>query len=110
MLLVYPFQLALAMADQCCVSTPTGVTHHSAGQGNSLGPVEPVFLADDAYSSLADPHCPACVFGQIPGLPSGVAPIPVGAHHVAAISSLTPFLTSVPKSRPERPNWPAAAR
>lgn len=110
MLLVYPFQLALAMADQCCVSTPTGVTHHSAGQDNSPAAAEPVFLDDDARSTQIDPHCPACVFGQISGVPSGVAPLSAVAHQAAAISSLTPVLTSVPRSRPERPNWPAAAR
>ncbi|MDB5749554.1 MAG: hypothetical protein JWP72_4402 [Massilia sp.] len=110
MLLVYPFQVALAMADGCCVATPAGITHHSTGQDNSPAVAEPVFLADDARSTLADPHCPACVFGQIPGIPSNVAAMPAVAHHVAAIAFDIPFLTSVPGSRPERPNWPAAAK
>jgi hypothetical protein len=109
LLLVYPFQVTLAMADQCCMATPDGITHHSAGQDNSSAVAEPVFLADDAPSAAADPHCPACVFGHISGVPSTAAAIPLLAHHVAAIASSAPFLTSVPRSRPERPNWPAAA-
>jgi hypothetical protein len=110
MLLVYPFQVALAVADQCCVATPAGVTHHSAGQDESSVTAEPVFLADDVLSAQTDPHCPACIFGQISGVPSNVAAIPPVAHHVAAVASVIPFVTSVPRSRPERPNWPAAAR
>lgn len=109
MLLVYPFQVALAMADQCCVATPMGITHHSAEEGGSPATAEPVFLDDDAASSLADPHCPACVFGQISSLPSNVCLLPAVAPRGALILSVTPFLTSVPRSRPERPNWPAAA-
>jgi hypothetical protein len=109
MLLVYPFQVALAMADQCCVTTPAGLSHHATAQGGSLETAQSVVLDDDAAPGRADPHCPACVFGQIasvptkPGLPSAVAP------HGVAITSITPFLTCVPRIRPERPNWPAAA-
>ena len=110
LLLIYPFQVSLAMADQCCVTTSTGVTHHSAAQGEGAPVAEPVFLADDAVSALADPHCPACVFGQVSGVPSHAAVMPAARHHVAAVASSIRFLTSVPASRPERPKWPAATR
>ena len=110
LLLVYPFQVTLAMVDGCCVTTSAGVTHHSAGADGSAPAFEPVFLADDAASALADPHCAACVFGQIPGLPLHAAAMPAAGHHLPAIAFSIPFLTSVPRSRPERPNWPAAAR
>lgn len=109
LLLIYPFQVSLAMADQCCVATSTGVTHHAA-QGKGAPAAEPVFLADDAVSSLADPHCPACVFGQVAGMPLNVGADPAVAHHAAAIASAMPLIASVPGSRPERPNWPACAR
>ena len=110
MLLVYPFQVALAVADQCCVATSTGMTHHLAGQTGDTGTAQPVFLDDDVQSSRADPHCPACVFGQIASLPMTVAVVPAVAPHGTAVASVTPFLTSVPRIRPERPNWPAAAK
>jgi len=109
MLLVYPFQAALAVADQCCVATSMGITHHSAQQDGSQSTAKPVFLEDDAESSLADPHCPACVFGQISSVPSKAGVLPAFALHRTAVVSVTPFLTSVPRNRPERPNWPAAA-
>lgn len=109
MLLLYPFQLALAMADQCCVATPKGITHHTEQDGAAAAG-EPVFLADDAASSLADPHCPACVFGQISGVPMHAAAVPFAAHGAAAAPSNSFFLPCVPRSRPERPNWPAPAR
>ena len=110
LLLIYPFQVSLAMADQCCVATSTGVTHHGAAQGKGTPVAEPVFLADDAVASLSDPHCPACVFGQVSGVPSHAVVMPAARRHVAAVSSVTPFLASVPARRPERPKWPAAAR
>ena len=111
MLLLYPFQLALAMADQCCVATPAGITHHTGqGEGEGAAAGAPVFLADDAASSLADPHCPACVFGQISGVPPHAAPMASIRHGEAAAPSSIFLLPSVPRSRPERPNWPASAR
>ena len=110
LLLIYPFQVSLAMADQCCVATSTGVTHHGAAQGKGTPAAEPVFLAEDAVSSLSDPHCPACVFGQVSGLPSHAVAMPAARPHVAAVSSVTRILSSVPASRPERPKWLAAPR
>ena len=110
LLLVYPFQATLAMADGCCVATPGGVTHHSAGGEAGALAAEPVFLLDDAAPALADPHCAACMFGQLSGVPSYAAAMPAAAGHAPAIAFAIPLLASVPKSRPERPNWPAAAR
>lgn len=110
MLLVYPCQVALAVADQCCLATPAGLTHHVTEQGSSLEAAESVFLDDDAAPGRADPHCPACVFGQIAGLPLTVAAIPAVVPHGVSISSVSPFLSSVPRIRPERPNWPTAAK
>ena len=42
LLLAYPFQVALAVADKCCVTTPAGVTHHSVDQGPGATTAEPV--------------------------------------------------------------------
>ena len=109
LLLIYPFQVSLAMADQCCVMTSSGITHHSTAQGKGAPAAEPVFLDDDADAALADPHCPACVFGQVSAVSSHFNVSPAVARHTAAITSSIPFLSSVPGSRPERPNWPAAA-
>lgn len=107
LLLVYPFQVTLAMVDGCCVATSAGITHHSADQGGSAFAAEPVFLADDADSTLADPHCPACVFGQISGVPLHAAATPAVHHRVSAVHTPIRTLTSVPARRPERPKWPA---
>ncbi|MBD8533356.1 MULTISPECIES: hypothetical protein [unclassified Massilia] len=103
LLLIYPFQVSLAMADQCCVATPGGITHHAAAQENGAPVAVPVFVADDAASSLADPHCPACVFGQVSAVPTHSAAVPATRHRVSAVSSRIPFLTSVPARRLERP-------
>jgi hypothetical protein len=109
LLLVYPFQATLAMADQCCVTTPAGVTHHSAdGEPENAAAVASL-IADDASSPLADPHCPACVFGHLSGVPAQPLVLPAAAHQPAAVASATPFFTSLPAPRPERPQWPAAA-
>lgn len=108
LLLVYPLQIALAMADQCCVTTPAGVTHHAAAQDGT--PVlQPVFVADDGNSVLADPHCPACMLGHILYLPQGDTAVPGQQHESAAIAAVLPFPTSPPAVRPERPKWPARA-
>ena len=50
LLLVYPLQVALAMADQCCVTTPSGVTHHVAEGEPGDQALEPAFVADDGAS------------------------------------------------------------
>jgi len=106
LLLVYPLQVALAMADQCCVTTPAGVTHHAAEQGN--GPaLDAAFVADDGNSPLADPHCPACMLGHIIYLPSGATAMPGQRHDSTAIAAVLPFVSSPPAARPERPKWPA---
>jgi len=108
LLLVYPFQVALAMADQCCVTTPAGVTHHGVAQGSAAG-ATPVFVADDDGPALSDPHCPACVFGHILYLPSDAFVFASQRHHALAVVSAPPFLASPPAARPERPKWRAAA-
>lgn len=108
LLLVYPFQVALAMADKCCVTTPAGVTHHVAVQAGGMV-ADPAFVADDDGPSLADPHCPACVFGHILYLPSDAVLIPAQRHQALAVDAVHPFLSSLPAARPERPKWPAAA-
>lgn len=40
--LVYPFQIALAVAHKCCVTTPAGMTHHSADQRPGATTAEPL--------------------------------------------------------------------
>lgn len=105
LLLVYPFQVALAMADRCCVTTPVGVTHHSAGEARA----EPVFLADDGASAAADPHCAACSFSHSFYLPTEPLVLPAGRHHTPGIAFPSRFLSSPPAARPERPKWRAAA-
>ncbi len=114
LLLVYPFQVALAMADKCCVTTAAGVTHHVTqtvtmlDDGWAAAP-EPVFLADDDGPSMADPHCPACMFGHILTLPSEAGVIPVRPHHGPAVAAVPSLRDSLSAARPERPKWPAAA-
>lgn len=107
LLLIYPFQVTLAMADGCCVMTAAGVSHHVAGQDSSAG-IAPVFVADDAPSTSVDPHCPACVIGHLSGFPPSTSVPPAVVDAVAAMGSATPSLKSIPRSRPERPNWRAA--
>lgn len=109
LLLVYPFQVALAMADKCCVRTAAGVTHHVAAQDGAAAAPEPVFLADDDGPSMADPHCPACMFGHILTLPSDITVIPAQRHQAKAVAAVVSFRDSLPAARPERPKWPAAA-
>jgi len=108
LLLVYPLQVALAAADKCCVTTPAGVTHHSVGQTGAFA-AEPVFVAAEERSALADPHCAACVFGQVLYLPSDFTVIPAERSHASSIAFHPPYLTAPPASRLERPKWPAAA-
>jgi hypothetical protein len=109
LLLVYPFQVALAVADKCCVTTPAGVTHHSAKQGPDRTTAEPVFVADDEFAALTDPHCPACTFGHSLHLPSELVILPAERHQMEAIAFIPPRPTSPPVPRLERPKWPTAA-
>jgi len=109
LLLVYPLQVALAMADQCCVTTPAGVTHHMAEGSGGAATLQPVFVADDGYALLADPHCPACTLGHIIYLPSEARAVPGQRHDAIAIGASLPFVSSPPAARPERPKWPALA-
>jgi len=109
LLLVYPLQVALAMADQCCITTPAGLTHHAAQQEAGTPALEPVFLAGDGASLAADPHCPACMLGHIIYLPSGAAATPGQRHHSTVVAATSPFASSPPAARPERPKWPARA-
>ena len=109
LLLVYPFQVALAMADRCCVTTPAGLTHHVAADGQGAAALQPVFVADDGYSLLADPHCAACSLGHSVGLPSVASALPGAAHQSSVAAAALPFLAPPPVARPERPKWPAVA-
>jgi hypothetical protein len=109
LLLVYPFQVTLAMVDGCCVTTSAGISHHSASKGANAFAAQPEFVADDSASTRADPHCPACVFGQVSGVPFHVNAVPAVHHRVSAVHTPIRILTSVPARRPERPKWPAAA-
>lgn len=104
LLVVYPFQVALAVADKCCAMTPAGVSHHSVASGS-----EQVFLADDDGASVADPHCAACTFGHTACLPGQFVVIPAERRHASSIAFFPPYLKAPPASRPERPQWSAAA-
>ncbi|QJE02335.1 hypothetical protein HH212_21825 [Massilia forsythiae] len=119
LLVVYPFQVALAMADACYASTASGVTHHAA-EGAQASPQiaaakvamlqAAVLQAADDGAGPADPHCPACMFGHILTLPS--ASVAVGVERLADAASAPPaaFPASRPAPRPERPQWTAAAQ
>jgi hypothetical protein len=109
LLLVYPFQLALAVADKCCVTTSTGVTHHAGGQGAGKVRAGPAFMAADDASGVADPHCPACSFGHSVYLPTDLVVTPAGPHQTQAVAFVSHRLTSPPAGRFERPKWPSAA-
>lgn len=103
LLLVYPCQVSLAMADRCCLTTPQGVTHHAAA-------AQPAFDAGGDHGGASDPHCAACVFGHTISFPpaGAVLPAPHGSDPVAALPG--PARTSHSPGRPERPQWrPAAA-
>jgi len=109
LLLVYPFQVALAMADKCCAMTPAGVTHHSVTTGNGATAAQPVFVAADDGAALADPHCAACSFGHAACLPAPFVVVPAERRHAADIAFFPPYLTAPPAGRPERPQWSSAA-
>jgi len=104
LLVVYPFQVALAMADKCCAMTPAGVSHHSVAADGGT-----VFVADDDGAAVADPHCAACTFGHTACLPAQFVVIPAARRHASSIDFFPPFLKAPPASRPERPQWSAAA-
>lgn len=106
LLIVYPFQVALAMADRCCTLTAGGVSHHSAaGSGFAAAPV---LVADDG-PGLGDPHCAACSFGHTVGLPSHAIDTPATRHRAARAACALPFATAAPACRFERPKWSSAA-
>jgi hypothetical protein len=109
LLLVYPFQVALAMADKCCVTTPAGVTHHSAEPGYGTATAEAMFLVDDERSALTDPHCAACSFGHGIYLPSAFVVLSSVRHRTLRIGFIAPCRTSPPSERLERPKWLPAA-
>ena len=109
LLLIYPLQVALAMADGCCVTTPSGLTHHAAEQGPGATVAEPVFVADDGNAALADPHCAACMLAHIIYLPSDATAMPGQRHDSLAVTAPTPYVSSPPAARPERPKWLARA-
>ena len=115
LLIVYPFQVALAMADKCCALTPAGITHHeaggvSAGFGVQPAPLvaQPVAQADDG-AGMGDPHCAACSFGHTACLPAHGVDMPAAGHAAARIACPLPFATAAPGCRPERPKWSSAA-
>ena len=109
LLLVYPFQLALAVADKCCVTTSTGVTHHSDDRSPGEARAGFAFVAGDEASGVSDPHCPACSFGHSSCLPTDLLVTPAGPQETQAVAFLPLFPTSLPADRFERPKWPSAA-
>jgi hypothetical protein len=109
LLLVYPFQVALAVADKCCVATPAGMTHHATVQGAGASVAEPVYVVDDDALDLQDVHCAACSFGHSFYLPTDPLVLPAAPHQAQDIASRFFLLTSPPAARFERPKWTAAA-
>jgi len=110
LLLIYPFQVSLAMADKCCVTTSLGVTHHGVGPESSAQAAQPVFLADDDALGTSDPHCAACTFAHAPGVPSAAIHLPPFPAPAFAYAAPLPQPGSCLPHRPERPKWaPAAA-
>ena len=103
LLLIYPFQVALAMADRCCLTTPQGVTHHA---------MEAQSVADsgDDHGSASDPHCAACVFVHTISFQPTIAMIPAVHDAVPTFAGTLPALPSHSPGRPERPQWPPAAQ
>ena len=107
LLLIYPFQVALAMADRCCLTTPQGVTHHAvAGAAVAAQPV-----ADSGdHGSASDPHCAACVFVHTISFPPAIAMLPAVHDTVPVFAATAPAPASHSPGRPERPQWqPVAA-
>lgn len=106
LLLVYPFQLALAMADRCCDMTPAGVSHHVAAADGAFAAAPSMALQEDEGAGAADPHCAACSFSHTAAAPPARDPLPF-AHERGALSAAAVFSpASHPAGRPERPKWP----
>lgn len=112
LLLVYPFQLALATADRCCVVTAAGVSHHAlagAAAAADLTADLAVVMADDEGSGAADPHCAACSFSHTAAAPPSDTPAPFPHARADTFAALLPTYVSFPAGRPERPQWLFAA-
>lgn len=109
LLLVYPFQLALAMADGCCVVTAAGVSHHAVAADGMNTAAVAVAMADDEAGGAADPHCAACSFSHTAAAPpcSDIASFPHARSGTSAAP--LPVFASLPGGRPERPQWSRAA-
>ncbi len=103
LLLIYPFQVALAMADSCCVTTAQGVSHHAAEAAQEPGSES---ASDDTGSG--DPHCSACVFSHTITILQAFTVTPAAHEAVPAPVAICVTPASRPADRPERPKWPAA--
>lgn len=111
LLIVYPFQVALALADGCCTATAAGVTHHGVQtQGSAAIADAPVLVAGDALSAASDPHCPACSLGHQSCLASSPVFLAALAQGMSPGAFRSPFVNGPPLARLERPKWPSAAR
>ncbi|AXA90812.1 hypothetical protein [Massilia sp. YMA4] len=108
LMLIYPFQVTLAMADGCCLATPAGITHHADDDGGAS--VQPVLSVDDGAGAAGDPHCPACVFAHSSCIPHQTTLYPSAPERLATapLADLSP--ASLLAGRPERPQWNAARR
>lgn len=108
LMLIYPFQVTLAMADGCCLATPAGITHHA--DDDSDASAQPMLGVDDGAGAAGDPHCPACVFGHTSCIPQHLVLHPPARERVAAplVAALSP--SSHLAGRPDRPQWTAARR
>jgi hypothetical protein len=102
LLLIYPFQVALAMADRCCLTTPQGVTHH-------LQTAQPVADGGGDHGTASDPHCAACVFVHTISFPPAVTVFPAVHDTVPTFATTGPAPTSHSPGRPERPQWQPVA-
>jgi hypothetical protein len=111
LLVVYPFQLALATADRCCVVTAAGVNHHADAEADGAAAIGlAVAMADDEGGGAADPHCAACSFSHTAAAPPCEAAAPFPHARTATCAAPLPTYASFPAGRPERPQWfPAAA-
>lgn len=108
LMLIYPFQVTLAMADGCCLATPAGITHHADDEGSAS--IQPMLSVDDGAGAGGDPHCPACVFGHSSCIPHGCALLPPAPDRLASTPGMVPSPASHLAGRPDRPQWTAAAR
>lgn len=107
LLLVYPFQLALAMADRCCAMTPAGISHHVLSAQDEAAAIDLTAVsADDEGMGAADPHCAACSFSHTAAAPPGQDAIPFSHQGARSYLPSFPAFASLPGGRPERPKWP----